>query len=136
MPISFSIRLRTLFVLCRDQSRSGWRWPLGWSNPLCLSVTQRPPVARRRSLHNAAWLEYANVKNVTLGGNANSVDITTRDEARSGFSTEVDVTTSGEMTFEARYNKPTDTGGASRHHFSRPFSKLARQKGNCRGRSR
>lgn len=57
------------------------------------------------------WLEYANVRTVNVGGNSNSVDITTRDEARSGFSSEVDATTTGEMTFEARY-KPTDASGA------------------------
>lgn len=57
------------------------------------------------------WTEYANVRTVNVGGNANSVDITTRDEARSGFSTEVDVTTTGEMTFEVRY-KPTSSTGA------------------------
>jgi hypothetical protein len=62
------------------------------------------------NVNNAAWHEYANVRTVNVGGNATSVDITTREEARSGFSSEVDVTTSGEMTFEVRY-KPTDSNG-------------------------
>lgn len=85
------------------------------TNPLARELTMRPgqtpaPTVQRH-FNNMTWQEYANVRTVTVGGNANSVDITTRDEARSGFSTEVDVTTSGEMTFEIRY-KPTNDAGA------------------------
>ena len=62
------------------------------------------------NFNTASWVEYSNVRTVTVGGSSNSVDITTRDEARSGFSTEVDATTTGEMSFEVRYKRTTDAG--------------------------
>ena len=73
-------------------------------------LDQRPGGSGTTDYSNATWVEYPNVRTVNVGGNANSVDITTRDEARSGFATEVDATTTGEMTFEVRY-KPTDDNG-------------------------
>lgn len=82
--------------------------------PVPVALTQRPPGGPTAGLYhyNTAnlWTEYTNVRTVNVGGNNNSVDITTRDEARTGFSTEVNVTTTGEMTFEVRY-KPTNSAG-------------------------
>lgn len=85
--------------------------------PVPIALTHRPVTPAPDPLpspyyhyNNAPWVEYSNVRTVSVGGNANSVDITTRDEARSGFSTEVNVTTTGEMTFEVRY-KPTNDAG-------------------------
>jgi hypothetical protein len=54
-------------------------------------------------------LEYGNVRDLTVGGSPTTADITTRDEARTGFSSEVDVFQSGSMTFQARY-KPRTVG--------------------------
>ncbi len=58
----------------------------------------------------AAWTLYDAIRDLNVGGNDNTVDVTTRDEARLGFSTEVVVTTGGEMTFEVRYKRRTDVG--------------------------
>lgn len=105
MPLNFQFGYEHYLYLAVDLSTP--------TNPVPKAITARPPVAPPTTLihfNNAPWQEYANVRTVTVGGSANSVDITTRDEARSGFSSEVDVTTSGEMTFEVRYKRRTDAG--------------------------
>lgn len=69
-----------------------------------------PAPANPLHFNNISWVEYANVTTVNVGGSSTSVDITTRDEARSGFSTSVVVTTQGSMSFDLRY-KPRDDAG-------------------------
>lgn len=103
MPLNFQFGYEHYLHLAVDISTP--------TNPIPKAFTQRPP-GDSPAIHfnNAPWQEYANVRTVTVGGSANSVDITTRDEARSGFSSEVDVTTTGEMTFEVRYKRRTDAG--------------------------
>lgn len=103
MPLNFQFGYEHYLYLAVDVSTP--------TNPIPKAFTQRPPgSAPAIHFNNAPWVEYPNVRTVTVGGNANSVDITTRDEARSGFSSEVDVTTSGEMTFEVRYKRRNDSG--------------------------
>lgn len=63
--------------------------------------------------NNAHWEVYDNVRDVTESGNANSVNITTRGEARRGYSTEVDVTVTGQLTFPVRYKANWSSGGDS-----------------------
>ena len=73
----------------------------------------RPGVSEPASpvhFNNVTWVAYDNVTTVNVGGSSTTVDITTRDEARSGFNTQVVVTTQGQMTFDVRY-KPTDDAG-------------------------
>lgn len=60
------------------------------------------------TFNTAFWSLFDGVRDVEVGGTANTVDITTRDEARTGFSSEIDVTTSGTMTTEIRYRPTLD----------------------------
>lgn len=111
MPLNFQFGFEHYLYLGMTNTDPDGGGPL-LATPQPQALTQRPPGSTPAvHFNNASWQEYSNVRTVTVGGNTNSVDITTRDEARSGFSTEVDVTTSGEMTFEVRY-KPTDNAGA------------------------
>lgn len=87
----------------------------GYEHYLYLGATGGPPVDTPQALTgrpsetvdytNWSANEWANIRTLNLGGNTNSINITTRDEARSGFSSEVDVTQTGQMTFEVRYKR-------------------------------
>lgn len=93
-----------LYIACADSDPGA---------PVVLTLPQAltgEPTGATVHYNNANWQLYDNVRTVNVGGNATSVDITTRAEARSGFSSEVDVTTAGEMTFEVRYKPLNDDG--------------------------
>lgn len=58
------------------------------------------------------WDEYPNVMDLNEANNNNTVNITTRDEARQGLSSEVIATTTGSMSFQIRY-KPNTSGATT-----------------------
>jgi hypothetical protein len=53
------------------------------------------------------WAELVNIGDVELGGDPESVDTTTRETARTGFSAEIDVIEKGELTFPIQFD-PAD----------------------------
>lgn len=69
------------------------------------ALTGRPSDTPTPSVHvnNAHWVGYDNVREVIESGSGNTVNITTRDEARKGLSVEVTVTKTGQFTFQVRY---------------------------------
>lgn len=71
------------------------------------ALTGRPPATGVVHYNNATWRLYDNVRDVEFGGTGTNVDITTRDEARSGFQSNVTVFSSGELTFESRWRPST-----------------------------
>lgn len=79
--------------------------------------TGTAPASPAVHFNNAPWGEYANVTTVNVGGSSTSVDITTRDEARSGFNTNVIVTTQGQMSFDIRYKPRADDGSVQDAYF-------------------
>lgn len=69
------------------------------------ALTGRPDDTPEPDVHvnNAHWVGYDNVRDVSESGSGNTVNITTRDEARRGLSVEVTVTKTGQLTFAIRY---------------------------------
>lgn len=86
----------------------------GYVNTL-VALDSRPddvPAPPAEAVNYKTWdyVRYENIRTLSLGGNADKVDITTRDEARRGFKTEVNVVTTGEMNFDVRYKPIQDDG--------------------------
>ena len=66
------------------------------SNPL----DQRPGESSgTHDFNSVTWSEITNVGDTSLGGDPETADLTTRDSARSGFTSEVDVLERGQLTF-------------------------------------
>ena len=58
------------------------------------------------------WKQYGNVRDLSESANNNTVNITTREDARQGLSIEVITTTTASMSFEIRY-KPNASGATT-----------------------
>lgn len=70
-----------------------------------LALLGRPSDTPEPAVHvnDAHWVAYDNIRDVSESGSGNTVNITTRDEARRGLSVEVTVTKTGQLTFAVRY---------------------------------
>ena len=56
-----------------------------------------------RHFNNVTWAPYDTIRDLNVGGSENTVDATTRDEARKGFTVEPVVSQTGQMTFQVRW---------------------------------
>ena len=63
------------------------------------SLDQRPGGSGTWDYNTVTWTEILNVGDVSLGGDPETADLTTRDSARTGFTSEVDVIEKGQLTF-------------------------------------
>lgn len=69
-------------------------------------------------------LDFSNIRDVSLQGNENTVDATTRDEARDGVTFEPITGTSYQLTFDARW-KPQSSSGTPRDKILKALLRAA-----------
>jgi hypothetical protein len=65
------------------------------------------PPTPEYSFDTVVWTELTNIGDVDTGGDPETVDVTTRATARTGFSAEIDIIEKGELTFPIQFD-PND----------------------------